>query len=67
MSDSDDLDLGKKRLRKETPEILDDDNFDDKKNRGNYRCSKCNLPKKGHVCPFQPRYRRRDQMIEEGR
>lgn len=34
------------------------------KNRGNYRCSKCNLPKKGHVCPYQPRFRRRDQPIE---
>ncbi len=32
-----------------------------KKNRGNYRCSRCNLPKKGHVCPYQPVFRRRDQ------
>lgn len=30
------------------------------KNRGNYRCSRCNLPKKGHVCPFQPRLKRKD-------
>ena len=23
-------------------------------NRGNYRCSKCGEPKKGHVCAYQP-------------
>ncbi|RHY11269.1 hypothetical protein DYB37_000605 [Aphanomyces astaci] len=23
-------------------------------NRGNYRCSRCGEPKKGHVCPYQP-------------
>ncbi|CAK4978406.1 unnamed protein product [Aphanomyces euteiches] len=22
--------------------------------RGNYRCSRCGGPKKGHVCPYQP-------------
>ena len=22
-----------------------------KKNRGNYRCGRCNVPKKGHDCP----------------
>ncbi|RQM24935.1 hypothetical protein B5M09_007922 [Aphanomyces astaci] len=22
--------------------------------RGNYRCSRCGEPKKGHVCPYQP-------------
>ena len=38
----------------------------DQKNRGNYRCSRCNLPKKGHVCPYQPRYKRRDQQQEGG-
>ncbi|EQC32359.1 hypothetical protein SDRG_10106 [Saprolegnia diclina VS20] len=26
----------------------------DKRNRGNYRCSRCGEPKKGHVCPYQP-------------
>jgi hypothetical protein len=31
----------------------------DKKSRGNYACSKCGLPKRGHVCVFQPRSRRR--------
>lgn len=36
------------------------------KNRGNYRCSRCNIPKKGHVCPFQPRYKRRDQANDVG-
>ncbi|RYG95273.1 hypothetical protein EON65_56240 [archaeon] len=29
------------------------------KNRGNYRCSRCNLPKKGHICPYQPRFRKK--------
>ncbi|ETI52471.1 hypothetical protein, variant [Phytophthora nicotianae P10297] len=24
------------------------------RNRGNYRCSKCGEPKKGHVCPLVP-------------
>jgi len=28
--------------------------------RGGYKCSKCGLPKKGHVCAYQPRLRRRD-------
>lgn len=37
-----------------------------KANRGNYLCSRCNLPKKGHVCPFQPRYKRRDQSNDVG-
>ena len=23
-----------------------------KKNRGNYRCGRCNVPKKGYDCPF---------------
>jgi hypothetical protein len=32
------------------------------KNRGNYRCSRCNLPKKGHVCPYQPVFKRRDAV-----
>ncbi|OQR94034.1 ras-specific guanine nucleotide-releasing factor [Thraustotheca clavata] len=26
----------------------------EKRNRGNYRCSRCGEPKKGHVCPYQP-------------
>lgn len=30
-----------------------------KKARGNYACSKCGLPKRGHVCMIQPRVRRR--------
>ena len=28
--------------------------------RGNYACSKCGQPKRGHVCAFQPRQRRRN-------
>jgi hypothetical protein len=35
----------------------------DKKSRGNYACSKCGLPKRGHVCVFQPRSRRRGGMM----
>jgi len=44
----------------------DDDDFfgkgDDeagKKSRGNYACSKCGMAKRGHMCAFQPRIRRR--------
>lgn len=29
--------------------------------RGNYLCSKCKVPKKGHVCPYQPKYVRREK------
>lgn len=36
------------------------------KSRGNYLCSKCKVPKKGHVCPFQTRLIRRDQSKSEG-
>lgn len=36
------------------------------KSRGNYRCSKCGQPKKGHVCPFQPHFRKRDDDNEDG-
>jgi hypothetical protein len=25
-----------------------------RRSRGNYRCSKCGEPKKGHVCAYQP-------------
>jgi hypothetical protein len=36
----------------------DDPNSKDK-GRGSYRCGKCGVPKKGHVCPYQPRLKRR--------
>mmetsp|Transcript_6864 Transcript_6864/g.15743 ORF Transcript_6864/g.15743 Transcript_6864/m.15743 type:complete len:160 (-) Transcript_6864:210-689(-) len=29
--------------------------------RGGYKCSKCGLPKKGHICAYQPRLKRRDE------
>jgi len=29
------------------------------KGRGSYRCGKCGVPKKGHVCPYQPKFKRR--------
>lgn len=28
-----------------------------KKKRGNYKCQRCNVPKKGHNCPYQRVYR----------
>eukprot|EP00631_Chrysoreinhardia_giraudii_P003657 CAMPEP_0197421732 /NCGR_PEP_ID=MMETSP1170-20131217/10750_1 /TAXON_ID=54406 /ORGANISM="Sarcinochrysis sp, Strain CCMP770" /LENGTH=198 /DNA_ID=CAMNT_0042949007 /DNA_START=21 /DNA_END=621 /DNA_ORIENTATION=+ len=31
-----------------------------RRNRTNYRCSKCGQPKRGHVCPYQPRVIRTD-------
>uniref|UniRef100_A0A7S3XM67 Uncharacterized protein n=1 Tax=Heterosigma akashiwo TaxID=2829 RepID=A0A7S3XM67_HETAK len=31
------------------------------KKRGDYRCSRCGVPKKGHVCPYQIRFKKRDQ------
>lgn len=37
---------------------------DKRRSRGNYKCSKCGLPKKGHVCAYQPRLRRRDGETE---
>lgn len=40
--------------------------FQSQKSRGNYLCSKCKVPKKGHVCPFQTRFVRRDQTKSEG-
>lgn len=35
----------------------DMDNRD--KGRGSYRCGKCGVPKKGHICPYQPKLKRR--------
>lgn len=32
---------------------------DDEKGRGSYRCGRCGVPKKGHVCPYQPKLKRR--------
>lgn len=29
------------------------------KGRGNYRCGRCGAPKKGHVCPYQPKLKRK--------
>lgn len=30
------------------------------KGRGSYRCGKCGVPKKGHICPYQPKLKRRE-------
>lgn len=35
------------------------DDADKDKGRGSYRCGKCGAPKKGHVCPYQPKFKRR--------
>lgn len=32
---------------------------DSEKGRGSYRCGKCGVPKKGHICPYQPKFKRR--------
>ena len=34
-----------------------------KKVRGNYKCQFCNVPKKGHVCPFQKVYKRATEPV----
>lgn len=31
----------------------------DENTRGSYRCGRCGVPKKGHVCPYQPKLKRR--------
>mmetsp|Transcript_944 Transcript_944/g.1427 ORF Transcript_944/g.1427 Transcript_944/m.1427 type:complete len:378 (+) Transcript_944:2-1135(+) len=36
-----------------------DDGSGRDKGRGSYKCGKCGVPKKGHVCPYQPRVMRR--------
>ena len=52
----------RKRANRGAEALQDDgDDKDDKRNRGNYRCGRCNLPKKGHVCPFQPVLKPRDR------
>ena len=33
--------------------------LDKEKGRGSYRCGRCGAPKKGHVCPYQPKLKRR--------
>lgn len=33
----------------------------DDKGRGSYRCGRCGVPKKGHVCPYQPKLKRRPE------
>mmetsp|Transcript_3093 Transcript_3093/g.9050 ORF Transcript_3093/g.9050 Transcript_3093/m.9050 type:complete len:100 (+) Transcript_3093:352-651(+) len=38
-----------------------------RRNRTNYRCSKCGQPKRGHVCPYQPRVLRTDGEAPETR
>jgi len=38
----------------------------DETTRGSYRCGRCGVPKKGHICPYQPKLKRRaDEPIPE--
>ena len=30
--------------------------------RGNYKCQRCNVPKKGHVCPYQLVYKKQSEQ-----
>jgi len=34
-------------------------NTNDKDGRGSYKCGRCGVPKKGHVCPYQPKVTRK--------
>mmetsp|Transcript_2201 Transcript_2201/g.6518 ORF Transcript_2201/g.6518 Transcript_2201/m.6518 type:complete len:119 (-) Transcript_2201:64-420(-) len=38
-----------------------------RRNRTNYRCSKCGQPKRGHVCPYQPRILKQEGEAVETR
>ena len=41
-------------------------NTADDKGRGSYKCGRCGVPKKGHVCPYQPKVKRRpDDPVPE--
>lgn len=41
-------------------------NTEDDKGRGSYKCGRCGVPKKGHVCPYQPKVKRRpDEPVPE--
>jgi len=52
-----------KDIEKSTPLSADGNDAKEKKNnRGSYRCSRCNIPKKGHVCPYQAIIRKRETV-----
>lgn len=50
-------------------EVLDakmQQSLSDENTRGSYRCGRCGVPKKGHVCPYQPKLKRRiDEPLPE--
>ena len=50
-------------LSTRTIQTLDDDGANSSaggsKGRGSYKCGRCGVPKKGHVCPYQPKVKRR--------
>jgi len=35
--------------------------LEDEKRRGSYKCGRCGVPKKGHICPYQPKLKRRPE------
>jgi len=44
-----------------TPGALSSALTEDEKGRGSYKCGRCGVPKKGHVCPYQPKVKRRPE------
>lgn len=46
-------------IRKSTGLQKEKDDLGKDKGRGSYRCGKCGVPKKGHICPYQPKLKRR--------
>lgn len=50
-------------------EVLDakmQQSISDENTRGSYRCGRCGVPKKGHICPYQPKLKRRiDEPLPE--
>lgn len=39
----------------------------EKKERGNYKCQRCNVPKKGHICPYQLIYKKQSEDASKGK
>ncbi len=38
--------------------------MESQKNRGNYKCGRCGVPKKGHKCPYLPKLKRSSKEIK---
>lgn len=52
MDDGDDMYMTREEKRNRAE-------LEKEKGRGSYRCGRCGAPKKGHVCPYQPKLKRR--------